>query len=530
VPEQDVAATSRQIRGSSVLLLGRVLSMVLNLGTQVLILRYLPKEEYGAFAYGLSFLVTARIISTLGHARTVTRFLSIYDERRDYGRLMGTLVMESGIALGMGALFTIGLALFRGDLTGTLIDDPDAVSVLTILILMAPIEAIDDLLEGTCAVFASPRAIFFRKHVLAPLLRLAVVVALVVAGAGVTFLAAGYVLAALLGVLVYGVTAYHLLRSRGAFSGLKWKDLRFPFLEITRFSIPLLSTELVYIAMGTVSVVILGAKADDGAIAVASFRAVLPLAQVNQFVRRSFTLLFLPQVSRLFERGDREGMRDAYWQTAAWLAVLTFPVFLLTVPLAQPVTDTLFGEKYSSSAPILALLSSALYVNAALGFNAEMLLVNARLRYLLAVNVVCAGLDIGLCWVLVPDHGAMGVAVANATTIVAQNLLNQLGLRGLGIGVVDRRYAGAYATVAIGGVAVWLVQEALAPPLAITLVVAGVVSLLVLRANRHRLDVEHTFPEILSVPIVGRLLGGDPSSRSTVASGQVPEEAGPGAR
>ena len=39
----------------------------------------------------------------------------------------------------------------------------------------------------------------------------------------------------------------------------------------------------------------------------------------------------------MFARGDQDGMRGLYWQTAIWMAVFSLPVFLLTGPLAEPV-------------------------------------------------------------------------------------------------------------------------------------------------------------------------------------------------
>ncbi len=68
------------------------------------------------------------------------------------------------------------------------------------MILLAPIQAFDQLLTGLLTVFASPRSIFFRKYILAPALRLLVVVVLILAGSGVWFLAVGYVAAGAVGI------------------------------------------------------------------------------------------------------------------------------------------------------------------------------------------------------------------------------------------------------------------------------------------------------------------------------------------
>ena len=45
-----------QVRGSSLLLAGRLVAMAINYATQILIIRYLSKSDYGAFAYALSMV------------------------------------------------------------------------------------------------------------------------------------------------------------------------------------------------------------------------------------------------------------------------------------------------------------------------------------------------------------------------------------------------------------------------------------------------------------------------------------------
>jgi len=70
-------ATRRQIRGSSLLLGGRMLSLAVNFATQVLIVRYLSKADFGAFAYGLSIVSLGEALAVLGLDKAIARFLPI---------------------------------------------------------------------------------------------------------------------------------------------------------------------------------------------------------------------------------------------------------------------------------------------------------------------------------------------------------------------------------------------------------------------------------------------------------------------
>ena len=81
------SSTSRQIRGSSLMLVGRSLSLAVNFAIQILIVWHLSKANYGAFAYALSFVTLGQTLVTFGLDRATTRFVPIFHEQRDYGKL-----------------------------------------------------------------------------------------------------------------------------------------------------------------------------------------------------------------------------------------------------------------------------------------------------------------------------------------------------------------------------------------------------------------------------------------------------------
>jgi O-antigen/teichoic acid export membrane protein len=420
--------------------------MAANFGIQILIVRHFSKSDYGAFAYALQIVHLITIVVTLGLDRAITRFVAIYDEQKAYGKLFGTIAMQLGTIFSLG-LAAVGLVYVLQDaLAGSLVDDRQAISVLVVLIVLAPVQALDDMLVQLFAVFARPGAIFFRRHLLAPGLRLAVVVMLLAGDRSVTFLAAGYVAATAVGVVISGGLLLQVMRKRGLLRQARAMPLEFPFREVVWFTAPLLTSDLVYMLMGASTVVILGhyRTTED----VAAFRAVVPLAHMCQLVMTSFSLLFTPTASRLFARGDQAGVRDLYWRTAAWMAVLTFPVFAVTFSLAEPVTSTLFGSRYSGSAVFLALVALGYYFQSALGFNGLTLKVFSRLRYIVVINVVVAALNLALNLLLIPHHGALGAAVSTSATLIVHNILKQIGLRLVGIGLFDRAYIRLYGAAA----------------------------------------------------------------------------------
>lgn len=503
----DVAAlVTRHIRGSSLMLVGRVMAISVGFLTQVIVVRHLVKSDYGAFAYALSAALLLQSVLALGADRTDTRFLALYEHQRDHARLLGVIVFEAATILALGTAAVATLWAFRTPLLGSSAGASAGTGVFVVLIALAPIQALDWMVINVFAVFASPWSVFFRRYVLEPGLRLLVAVALVVTGAGVTFLAVGYLAAGVAGLALYLVLLVRLLRKRGFLPRLSLPHVIIPARELLAFSLPLLFTNLVAVAGTELAAVALGHYRD--ASEVASFRAVQPFAAVNLVVMFSFSTLFTPAAARLQARGNTAALRELYWKSACWVAVLTFPVLCVTTALAHQVTVDAIGERYAGSAVYLALLAIGFYVNAAFGFNGITLQMLGRGRYVLVMNVVVLGWLVGANLLLVPRWGAMGAAVAVLSTIVVHNIGKQAGLGfGSGIGVFDARHAGVLATVVVTAAALNALTLVVHTPLAVGLfVVAGVTAVMV-RILGPTLDLRGTLPELARLPIVRWLLG-----------------------
>lgn len=498
-------STKKHIRGSSLLLIGRGISLAANFAVQVLTVRYLTKGDYGAFAYALSLVSLGSSVAVFGLDKTITRFVPIYQEEGDYDKLFGSMIMMVGTILSIGLALMLLVFGLQGILAERFINDQQAVALLIILIALSPVQALDSLLVGMFAIFASPKAIFFRRYVLAPGLKLSAVILLILSQQGVRFLSFGYLLAGIIGITLYTVILIQHMRGQGVFERFNLRSIKMPFREIFGFSVPLLSSDLVFLMRSSLVVVML--EYFNSTIDVATYRAVVPVARLNQVVLQSFTFLFMPLASRLYARKDKDGINHLYWQTAIWIAVITFPIFAVSFGLAEPLTVLLFGERYAQSAVVLALLALGYYFNAALGFNALTLRVYGKVRYIVAIDIFTLVASVAISLILIPRFGAFGGAIGTCATLILHNILNHLGLLfGTGIKLFQWEFLKVYAVILSGALGIILFQWMLDPSIYIGVLLSAIVSLLVIGINRKSLDVENTFPEILRFPLVKKLL------------------------
>ncbi len=496
----------RHIRGSSSLLVGRLLAMVIALGTQFVIVNVIDKAEFGVFAFGLTLVSTFRVLVSFGDSQSVGRFLTLDAENHDRAGFRATLIVVLGRIVLVSLLVIGAVAVGVRQLTNTFLSAESDSSVVLILVLLAPLEAVGAALGAVFAVFGQVRMVLLRKYLYAPLVRLAAVLLLAFGGFGVKALAIAYVSGEVLGLLLYATLARRSISMLGTRpepgevrSGIKPRVK--PYLQ---FSLPAGTVEMVSIVMTTVTVMFLGWW--HGPEAVADFRSVFPLGRLNQMVLLTFSVLFAPLATRFFARSDRAGMEHAYWQTSAYLMVLSFPIFAVSVPLAWALVPWLFGEQYAVAAPVLAVLGSAYFLHSAFGYNALVLQIHGRVRWVLTTNVAAMATSVIVGLLVIPPLGAVGVSWSVLAALTVQNVANQVGLhRHLDFAWIDpviiRISTVSVALAGVLGCLAWL-----GTPLFALLPSAAIASLVLLVAAQRSLDLAEAFPALARLPILGRLV------------------------
>jgi len=499
--------TGRQIRGSLLLLSGRLLSLGVNFAVQVIIVRHLTKSDYGAFAYGLTVASLGSNVALLGLDRVLTVFVSMYHEHREYGRLSGTIAVIVGTTLPLSALVVLLVIGLRGFIESQLGVDRDAMALLTVLIALVPIHVIDVLIAGAFAIAGSAGSIFLRKYLLAPGFRLLAAIFFVATGSDVHTLAFGYVGAAAVSVLFCAYLLFRMVSGAEVLQVVRGEAMAFPVKKVFGFTLPLVVSDL-RVVFGSAAAVLV-VEHFHGTVEVAALRGVMPVALLNAVVFQSFKPLFMPLASRLVARQDHRGLNDLYGLSTVWIAVLTFPVFLATFAFSRSCLLTLYGPKYEQAALMLSVLSAGYYFSAALGFNCDTLRILGRSRYIVTVDLVGAVSGLVLTLLLTPHFGALGGALSISAMFIGLNACYQVGLaNAVGSRLLEWRWFRTYLLLAVATLSSSLVQYFLAPRPILVLALAAVVSLVVLKASLASLDVENTFPQVVRHPLARRFLLG----------------------
>ena len=493
------SSTKKHLRGSSLMLAGRMVALLINLVTQTVIVRALTKEDYGSFAYVLSLLLLGSSLAKLSMDKALSRYVPIYFEKGDLPRTARVIMFVFMSNLLVGMTLVAGAVW----LAPQLIQNALSLQLLTFMAILAPIEAMENGFQKLLAILAKPRSLMFRRHVLGPVLKLSAALPLLIYSGDVLLLGYCYLGARVLGTLVSFTMVRSELSKAGILPHLKQGPGEAK--ELLAFSLPLTTLDVSF-ALRT-SLVTLVIEAFHGAVALATYRAVVPLSRLNLVVSDSFRLLFTPALARLHAQENQRQIETLYWSNATWIALLTYPVFVATFLFAEPLAVLLFEERYRGAAPILALLALATYTNSCFGFNSVTLQTLGKVRVVVTNGLISAIAAAIFLFTLIPMFGAIGGAVAVVLGQLLENSLNQWSLyRVHAVRRLPWCYARVYLCLMLSTALIGAAQFSglsLLPNMAF----ASVIGLLVLRYCSHSLGAESIFPEVRRFAVLRWVLG-----------------------
>lgn len=510
-PRRNAAA--RHLRGSVLLVAGRVIAIMINFGVQVLTVRYLAKADYGIFAFALSVAGVLSILSAFGADKAASRFLPVYLQNGQYDRFWGMLSLMFGTVVSTGSLVVLLFVSAWAAEVPLLTRDPSTQLILALIAGLAFCDTLNAVFTALFAVLANPAAIFFRRHLAGPLLRLSAAVSVIATGGTIYAFAAAQVFAGVLGMLLSVAMLIRIVRQRQDLASPLKQRWTYPVRDLYSYSATLLAGDLGFLLRGALVPVTLGLLFAGEE--VASYESVVPIARLNQFILMSFSLLFTPQAAKLAAAGREEELQGLYEKTTIWISIMSFPMFAVSFLTAESLPVLLFGPEYGSSGEILAWLAVGFYAHASFGTNLRVLRAVGTLRTLLLADFVLVTISLALVIWLVPLEGAIGGARAVCLTFVLQSLLYAvLAARLTSVHPFSPRclapfVAGLLLCLTAGAVR-WGTGVGLAGQVALTALVTAVLLL----SSRRQLGLSEAFPELARLPIVGPRLFSAPSPKA----------------
>ena len=402
----------------------------------VVVSRFLGPEALGLLTLGLTLVTIATIVACLGVDQGIIYFVAraqpvdapaapaVVEDRSEARPAAAAPAAPAAIRTALlvaaaGGLTVGGLAWLLAAPTAEVVFDSEQLApILLVLVPAIPVAAVFSValgaLQGSFRVVH--RAII--EWIASPLLTLGLAVVLLFAGRGVDGVVVAY-LAAWSAMATVAVAL--VLRVRGATRPLIFGPL-------LALSLPLMLSLLTGYLLFHIDVLMLGALTSVREVGLysAATRLALPLFLVLDSVARAFA----PLAAHLYSQSRVDRLASVYAATTEWIMAINVPAGLLIVLLAEPLL-ALFGAEFVAATGALRVLAVGIVLATACGGAASVLTMTRWQRLEMADNLLLLLLNVILNLLLVPRFGALGAALATASSATTVYTLKVVQVRWL---------------------------------------------------------------------------------------------------
>ena len=400
-------------RGATISLAIRLAGAALGFAFNVLIARLYGAEGTGLYFLALTVASIASLFGRFGLENAVLRFISTAASESDWARVRAISRRAIWLALASSTLVSILLFLLAGTLAQVVFSKPELADLLRHLSLSIFPMALIILYGAMLKALQRVRDSQIIEAVVVPFILLILVASygyrFGVPGAIASFIFATMVSAAL------GAWLWHRACPTAPAGGLRGPPLN------------LLSTSAAFVwiqVMNAISdwadILILGAfrPAEEVGIYGVAKRLVLTVS----FVLIAVNNIAAPKFAALHHQGNHTALTRTAVHSARLTLLVAGPVLLALLVFASYFMG-IFGSGFEAGATVLVVLALGQLVNVASGSVGQLLVMTGHEKVLRNIFWVTTGLNVGLNFLLIPQFGMLGSAIASAFTVAATNVI-----------------------------------------------------------------------------------------------------------
>lgn len=402
-------------KGGGIAFIGNVIHKVLRFLLEILLARVLGAGGYGSYSLGLGLAMIGSKISMLGLSNGVVRFAALYKGAGNLKRVKGTLNLAFLITT-LSSITAGGLLFLLSGYLSEMFHMPELVSVLRIFAFAFPFYVITLMIGNAARAFQEIKYEVMVTNICRPLANVIIV--------SIVFL---------LGFRLFGAAYGFLISSAVSASyGLYLLKKIFPDLvselkpsyeprKLLRFSLPILFVGFSSAILEQTDRIMLGyfkASKDVGI-----YTAAAIISQQAGLITYSFSCIFCPIISDLYNRNEFRQIQKLYKTVTRWIVSLNLVLLLLLILFSKQIME-IFGPEFTSGWIVLVVLSSVHLVGYSTGgaLAAYALQMSGKQDIELINATVMMVLNVMLNFWLIPIYGILGAAIATGASYAVINI------------------------------------------------------------------------------------------------------------
>ncbi|CAN5698882.1 flippase [soil metagenome] len=419
VGAEDAAADVRTVaKGGGVQILGQIATEILAFVFIAAATHILSKPAYGLFRKAYQLLTVFGQVGLLGLNYSTMRFIAKARALGDAGGVRGAVrvgVMGTGAAsLVVFALLFLGAPPIAEFFAGAEGDRQGLESLLRIGAAFVPLFALMQTLRYGTQAYKNMLPSVIVGNIVQPMARIVLGIAALVAGLQV----AGLMWTTVISVAIGTALGFWYLRrvmtaeERAARPAHRIRSM-------LGFALPQAGSSILGFQALGLGIIVLGLYQSDAAVAV--FGVALSLQRPGSIFLSGIVNIWAPMVTDLHARDEIARLDRLYKTVNRWTSTFSFPVYTALIAFPAFFVD-LLTPAYGEAAVVTAVLAAGNLFYTGTGPAGYVISMTGRPWLNLINSAFAVGAYVGLGVLIVPTHGALGMAFVDAVVTAAINL------------------------------------------------------------------------------------------------------------
>lgn len=423
-------------KGTTIVFTGVIASMALNFILRVVLVHYTSQDEYGVYSLALTIISMICIVSMLGLDEGSSRYIAYFLGKSDGVRVKRIVFSTVELALATSLICAATLFIFSDAIALYVFHSQELSGTLKIISIAIPFTVLIQILTSITRGFNISIMKVLFNDIMKPLSFLALLVIVIVMGLKFDAIIIAYVASLAFTMLAFAMFAIKWYSGKYDASADTGRPVT---MDLIRFSIPLLSVNMLMMMMSQATTLLLGFFKTP--IEVGKFDIAIMMGSLLLTVLNSLGYIYTPTASNLYGKNQVEDLKRSYIISTKWGYIGTLPILFMFLVFPGVIVDLLFGSRYSDVAIFLQILCLGYLINPLTGPNYHTLIAMGRTRVIIESFLANAFINLALSILLIPPMGVVGAAIAVSISVMVANTLLSVRLyQLLGIHPLTRNY------------------------------------------------------------------------------------------
>ncbi len=403
------------LHGSLYSIFAKILTMLLGIVTSVIGARYYGAEMLGLVAILVSILSIAGLFSMFGLSTSLLKFVPEFTSR--YSSIAGMFLYKKILFLVFFISSLVSVVVyFSADLiANNIFHNEELTFFISILAFILIFRSINNL--NISMIRNLKKIKFYALLELLPKI-FSIILLLILTFSFYDKYNLIYVLFAIPVIMVF-LTSIYLYSISLSQRSLKMSYDLPSYKSILSVSFPMFITGGMFLVIGQTDVIMIGMYRSTSEVGIYSI--VLSLSMLTTFILNSVNIMAGPKFSELYHSGDMEELKYVAQKSSKLTFFATLPILLVLILFGEFILS-IYGDQFIVGYWALVILITGQFVNAATGSVGYFLDMTGHQKLFRNIIIMSGVMNILLNYILLPQYGIIGAAIASMLSIAFWNL------------------------------------------------------------------------------------------------------------